>query len=75
MVSIFGLYAAALTDYFLQTYLNDLSMCAHHAERLTRDLSGSPAFAQGFLEAESDDARAAIAGLGDLGGFKGVVKV
>ena len=48
-------------------------MCAHHAERLSRDLSASPAFAQGFLETESDDARAAIAGLGDLGGFKGVV--
>ncbi|KAG9095620.1 hypothetical protein FS749_010115, partial [Ceratobasidium sp. UAMH 11750] len=56
------------------TYLNDLSICAHHADRLARDLSASPAFAQGFLETEAEDARSAITGLNDLGGFRGVVK-
>ncbi|KDN37424.1 hypothetical protein RSAG8_10159, partial [Rhizoctonia solani AG-8 WAC10335] len=56
------------------TYLNDLSMCAHHAERLAHDLSMSSSIAQGFLENEVEEARAAVAGLSDLGGFKGVVK-
>jgi hypothetical protein len=50
-------------------------MCAHHAERLAHDLSASPALTQGFLESEVEDARAAVSGLGDLGGFKNVVKV
>ncbi|KAG9127403.1 hypothetical protein FRC07_014213 [Ceratobasidium sp. 392] len=56
------------------TYLNDLSICAHHADRLARDLSVSPALEQGFLETEVEEARAAITGLSDLGGFRGVVK-
>lgn len=50
-------------------------MCAHHAERLAHDLSASPALAQGFLESEVEEARAAVSGLSDLGGFKNVVKV
>ncbi|CAE6470188.1 hypothetical protein ACGC1H_004173 [Rhizoctonia solani] len=56
------------------TYLNDLSMCAHHAERLAQDLSMSSSIAQGFLEDEVEEARNAVAGLSDLGGFKSVVK-
>ncbi|KAG8686257.1 hypothetical protein FRC09_014253 [Ceratobasidium sp. 395] len=56
------------------TYLNDLSICAHHADRLARDLSISPSLAQGFLETEVEDARASIASLSDLGGLRGVVK-
>ncbi|QRV99764.1 COG4 transport domain-containing protein [Ceratobasidium sp. AG-Ba] len=56
------------------TYLNDLSICAHHADRLARELSTSPTFAQGFLEDEVEEARTAVAGLNELGGFRGVVK-
>ncbi|KAH7308363.1 COG4 transport protein-domain-containing protein [Rhizoctonia solani] len=56
------------------TYLNDLSMCAHHTERLAQDLSMSSSLAQGFLEYEVEEARRVVAGLSDLGGFKGVVK-
>ncbi|CAE6480586.1 unnamed protein product [Rhizoctonia solani] len=56
------------------TYLNDLSMCAHHTERLAQDLSMSSSLAQGFLEDEVEEARSIVAGLSDLGGFKGVVK-
>ncbi|KAH7318031.1 COG4-domain-containing protein [Rhizoctonia solani] len=56
------------------TYLNDLSMCAHHTERLAQDLSMSSSLAQGFLEDEVEEARSVVAGLSDLGGFKGVVK-
>ncbi|CAE7161050.1 unnamed protein product, partial [Rhizoctonia solani] len=56
------------------TYLNDLSMCAHHAERLAQDLSMSSSLTQGFLEDEIEETRRAVAGLSDLGGFKGVVK-
>ncbi|KAG8728108.1 hypothetical protein FRC11_011804 [Ceratobasidium sp. 423] len=56
------------------TYLNDLSMCAHHAERLAQDLSASSSLAQGFLEDEDEEVRSAVGGLSDLGGFKGVVK-
>ncbi|CAE6388417.1 unnamed protein product [Rhizoctonia solani] len=56
------------------TYLNDLSMCAHHAERLAQDLAMSSSLGQGFLEDEADEARSTVAGLSDLGGFKGVVK-
>ncbi|ELU36392.1 COG4 transport domain-containing protein [Rhizoctonia solani AG-1 IA] len=56
------------------TYLNDLSMCAHHAERLAHDLAMSSSLAQGFLEDEVEEARGIVAGLSDLGGFKGVVK-
>ncbi|CEL51504.1 Conserved oligomeric Golgi complex subunit 4 OS=Bos taurus GN=COG4 PE=2 SV=1 [Rhizoctonia solani AG-1 IB] len=56
------------------TYLNDLSMCAHHAERLAQDLAMSSSLAQGFLEDEVEEARVTVAGLSDLGGFKGVVK-
>lgn len=38
--------------YLLQILLNDLDISSSHLERLTRDLSGSPAIAQHFIGAQ-----------------------